>query len=302
MPRFRRPKPPKTRRLKFARRFLKVGGMTKLFFEANQRLWDERVAIHRRDVTGFYEVETVLAGGDKLNAIEASEIGDVRGLRIAHLQCHFGLDSICLARRGASVTGLDFSPAGIGEARHLAALMGVDAHFVEGNVYDARALLDRDFDIVYVTWGAINWLPDIAAWAKVVASLLKSGGYLYLAESHPSALCLDMVDGRIIPCFDFRTPADRPICDEQGTTYTGDETKLVNRQNYNWIHPLSDIVNGLIGAGLRLDWLHEHMALTWRLFPNMEEGPDGLYRLPADHPRLPLSFSLKATPTAAVSG
>ena len=265
------------------------------YFEANRRMWDERVAIHRRDATGFYQVDTVLAGGDKLNAIEAAEIGDVRGLRIIHLQCHFGLDSICLARRGASVVGLDFSPAAVAEARSLAARTGADARFIEGNVYEARELLDGDFDMAYVTWGAINWLPDIGGWAKVIASLLKPDGYLYLAESHPSTLCLDMVEGRIVPRFDWRTPPDRPLSDEAETTYTGDETKLAHRENYEWIHPLSDILNGLIGAGLRLDWHHEHSALTWNLFPNMEEGRDGLYRLPAGHPQLPLSFSLKAS-------
>jgi SAM-dependent methyltransferase len=264
------------------------------YSEANRRSWDERVAIHRRDANGFYEVQTVLNGGDKLNAIEASEIGNVQGCRIAHLQCHFGLDSICLAQRGALVVGLDFSPAAISEARRLASETGVEARFVEGDVYDARALLSGDFDGVYVTWGAINWLPDIGAWAKVVASLLKPEGWLYLAESHPSALCLDMIDDRIIPRFDWRTPPDRPIVDDEEVTYTGDETPLVNHRTYNWIHPFSDLLNGLIEAGLKLDWLHEHAALTWKLFPNMEEGADGLYRLPHDHPQLPLSFSLKA--------
>ena len=91
-----------------------------IYFDANRRSWDERVAIHRRDETKFYDVQKVLDGHDKLNAIEAAEIGDVRRLRIAHLQCHFGLDSICLARRGASVVGLDFSSAAVAEARALA--------------------------------------------------------------------------------------------------------------------------------------------------------------------------------------
>jgi SAM-dependent methyltransferase len=268
------------------------------FFEVNRRNWDDRVAIHRRDSTGFYSVDTVLSGGDKLNAIEAAEIGDVRGLRIAHLQCHFGLDSICLARRGARVVGLDFSGSAIAEARQLSERTGGDAQFVEGNVYEARKLLEGDFDMVYVTWGAINWLPDIAAWARVVASLVRQGGHLYLAESHPSVLCLDHIEGRIVPRFDWRTPEDQPISEEEETTYTGDETRLLNRRNYSWIHPLSDILNGLIGAGLRLDWLHEHAALTWKLFPEMVECGDGLYRLPAGHPQLPLSFSLKATQSA----
>ena len=81
------------------------------YFDANRRSWDERVAIHAEDETGFYAVAKVLRGEDKLNAIEAREIGDIAGLRIAHLQCHFGLDSFCLERRGADVMGLDFSPA-----------------------------------------------------------------------------------------------------------------------------------------------------------------------------------------------
>jgi SAM-dependent methyltransferase len=264
------------------------------YFEANRRSWDERVAIHRRDETGFYDVQTVLAGADKLNAIEAAEIGDVSGLRIAHLQCHFGLDTICLARRGAHVTGLDFSPVAIAEARQLAAETGADARFVEGNVYDARKLLDGQFDMVYVTWGAIGWLPDIAAWAKVAASLLKPGGRLYLAESHPAILCFDWIDGHIAPAYDWRTPKDRPISEDVPTTYTGAADVLENKRTFSWIHPLSDILNAIIGAGLALEWLNEHAALTWKLFPTMNEGADGLYRLPLDQPQLPLAFSLLA--------
>jgi SAM-dependent methyltransferase len=264
------------------------------FFEANRKSWNERVAIHRRDATGFYAVERFLAGEDKLGAIEASEIGDVAGLRIAHLQCHFGLDTLCLARRGAEVFGLDFSEAAIAEARRLAAASGLTATFVEANVYDARASLPGDFDMVYVTWGAINWLPDIGRWAAVVASLLKPGGHLYLAESHPSTLCLDAVDGRIVPRFNWRSPPDQPYSSDDAVTYTGDETLLVNQRCYDWMHPLSEIIGGLRAAGLALDWLHEHDALTWPLFPTMTAGADGLYRLPPDEVQLALSFSLKA--------
>jgi SAM-dependent methyltransferase len=264
------------------------------FFAANRRSWDERVAIHAADETGFYDVAKVLRGEDKLNAIEAAEIGDIRGLRVAHLQCHFGLDSLCLERRGADVTGLDFSSAAIAKAREITAELGLRANFVEGNVYDARALLKGDFDMVYVTWGAIGWLPDIARWAQVVASLLKPGGWLYLAESHPVLNCFTWVDGRLTPSFDWRTPPGHPIADDTDTTYNGSKTQLLNARTYDWIHPLSDIVGGLRQAGLVLDWLHEHPAVTWWMYPVLQRGDDGLYRLPADHPQLPLSFSLRA--------
>jgi SAM-dependent methyltransferase len=264
------------------------------YFDANRRSWDERVAIHAEDETGFYSVAKVLRGEDKLNAIEAREIGDITGLRVAHLQCHFGLDSFCLERRGADVTGLDFSLAAVAKAREWGEIMGLRTRFVEGNVYDARMLLDGSFDMVYVTWGAINWLPDIARWAAVVGSLLKSGGYLYLAESHPAILCFEWIDGKIVPHYDWRTPVEKPVVSDLATTYNGSTRELRNRRNYEWIHPLTDIVGGLRAAGMAIDWLHEHPALTWPLFPNMIEGEDGLYRMPADFPQLPLSFSLKA--------
>src|SRR5437773_9797030 len=143
------------------------------FFTANRRSWDERVAIHRRDASGFYAVERFLVGDKHLHAIEQGELGDVAGKRIAHLQCHFGLDTLILARLGAIVSGLDFSPAAIEEARRLAAETGVAAEFVGANVYAARAALSGEFDIAYVTWGTICWLPDIPALARVIASLIK---------------------------------------------------------------------------------------------------------------------------------
>ena len=117
--------------------------------------------------------------------IEAAEIGEVDGKRVVHLQCHIGLDTLALARRGAAVAGVDFSGNAIAAARALAAESGLAAHFVEANVYDAVAETEGPFDIVYTTWGTIGWLPDIRRWADVVAGLLVPGGFLYFADHHP---------------------------------------------------------------------------------------------------------------------
>src|SRR5438105_11682847 len=94
------------------------------FLGANRRSWDERVPIHRRDRSGFYAVERFLKGEKELHAIVLDELGDVAGKRVIHLQCHFGLDTLILARHGAIVTGLDFSPAAIEEAQLLARKTG----------------------------------------------------------------------------------------------------------------------------------------------------------------------------------
>jgi ubiquinone/menaquinone biosynthesis C-methylase UbiE len=263
-------------------------------FAANLSNWDERAVIHAADESGFYELAALRQGHDTLDAI-ACGIGDVRGLRVAHLQCHIGTDSVCLAKRGASVTGLDFSPAALKAARELAEELKRDCRFVEGNVYDARALLDGEFDRVFVTWGAINWLPDIARWAKTVASILKPGGQLFLAEAHPTTLCFDWVDGQIAPGFDLRTPQAQPIAEDLATTYNDTQTQIRSTRTYEWMHALSDILNGLIAAGMRIDRFDEHEALPWAPFPNLVKGPDVYYRFPPGHPRLPLSFSLTAT-------
>ena len=139
---------------------------------ANRLNWDERAAIHLRNRTGFYPIDRVRAGDNAFGEPEDSELGDVAGKRLIHLQCHFGLDTIRLARRGAIVTGLDFSTTAITAARTQAVELGVPARFVEGNVYDAPALLNARYDIAFVTWGSIIWLPDIRLWAQIVAELL----------------------------------------------------------------------------------------------------------------------------------
>ena len=143
--------------------------------EANRANWDERVGVHLSP--GGYDLSALRAGRGRLNEIEEAELGEVCGLRILHLQCHFGKDSLALAQRGAEVVGLDFSHSAIESARKLATELGLVARtrFVEADVYDAQAAVSEpaSFDRVFVTWGAISWLPDIARWAHIVAHFLK---------------------------------------------------------------------------------------------------------------------------------
>ncbi|MEO1091450.1 MAG: class I SAM-dependent methyltransferase [Pseudomonadota bacterium] len=261
----------------------------------NRANWDERVAIHLADRTGAYGVARFLAGEETLHAIEAAELPDLRGLRVSHLQCHFGLDSLNLARRGARVTGLDYSAPAIAAARELATRADLDVRFVEGPVERAPALIGAPADLVYVTWGAINWLPDLHLWARAVADCLVPGGRLYLAEGHPAVLALEEVDGRLVATYDVPTPCDSPLTFDEATTYTGDATEIVNRRTFEWIHGFDRLFGALIAAGLRVDWFREHDRLVWRLFPMMVSDDDRHYQLPPGQPRVPLAFSLMAT-------
>lgn len=157
--------------------------MDPVHLDANRRMWDERVPLHLP--SELYDVEGFLAGASRLRPFEQEELGAVEGRRLAHLQCHFGLDTLSWAREGAIVTGLDFSPAAIEAARTLATTTEIDATFTVGDVLEAATILDGPFDIVYTGTGAICWIDDLARWAREVAALLEPGGTLYLVEFHP---------------------------------------------------------------------------------------------------------------------
>jgi SAM-dependent methyltransferase len=262
--------------------------------DINRRNWDERAAIHARDATGDYRLDRFRAGEDVLHEIEAAELGDIAGKRVLHLQCHIGRDTLCLARRGALVTGLDFSSEALDVARRLAEEIGLRAQFVQGTVDQAPLLTPGPFDLVFTTWGTICWLPDIRVWAKVIASVLAPGGELYFADAHPGFLLMEEQDGRLIPTYDFDTPVERPLEFVNATTYTGDPTVMTHQATREWIHSLSSIFGALLDAGLSITMFREHEVLPWQGVPSLVSASERLWRLPDGHPRMPLSFSLKA--------
>lgn len=265
------------------------------FKQSNRANWDERAEIHAQDRTGFYAIDRFLAGEDVLYPIEATEIGNVAGLKLAHFQCHIGIDTLCLARRGAIATGLDFSPNAIAGARELSQRSGVRADFVEGEVYDAPDLLGTDFDVVFTSWGTITWLDDIRAWANAIAGTLKPGGRFYFADTSPAIATHEEIDGAIRPHYDWRSAREKPQRFDSPTTYTGDQTPLVTDFTYEWMRGTSDVIDALLRAGMQLDFLREHEVLPFKLFPMMVDAGDRMFRLPAGMPRMPLALSLGAT-------
>src|SRR5215470_11776225 len=255
--------------------------------EVNRENWDERAAIHARDTTGDYMLDRFRAGEDALHDIEAAELGDISGKRVLHLQCHIGRDTLCLVRRGAVATGLDFSSAALDVARHLAEETGLTATFVQGRVEEAPHLTPGPFDLVFTTWGALCWLPDMRDWARVIASVLAPAGELYCADAHPGFSMLEEVAGKLVPTYDFQTPVDRPLEFNNSTTYTGDPTVMRHQSTREWIHPLSAILGALIDAGLTITMFREHEVLPWQAGLMLVPAPDGQWRLPDGHPRSP---------------
>lgn len=278
------------------------------YFEANRARWDESVPIHA--ASDGYDLAGFLRGEKSLYPLEMDEVGDVRGKALLHLQCHFGMDTLNWARLGARVTGLDFSAAAVERARELALEVGItDATFVQANVYDAAEVLDARFDVVYTGIGALCWLPDIRAWAQVVATLLRPGGFLYLYEGHPMLWALDSEreDQQLVTKFPYFEPPTPTEWVEEHTYVDGPPLK--NARSFDWNHGVGEIVTALIEAGLRIDFLHEHREVAWQALPWMvrtdgDETAKGYSRRtawqlpPEQRASCPLMYSLKATKLA----
>ena len=171
------------------------------YFAANRDLWNQRTAVHKD--SSFYNLEGFKKGETVLTAVELKELGDVKGKKLLHLQCHFGMDSLDWARRGADVTGIDLSDAAITEAQQLNDELGLNARFVCCNVYDLHPQykassktppmegLEEAFDIVFTSYGVVGWLPDLDKWAEIIAHYLAPGGIFYMAEFHPVVWMFD---------------------------------------------------------------------------------------------------------------
>jgi SAM-dependent methyltransferase len=258
------------------------------YFEANRELWNQRTMVHKD--SSFYNLAGFKAGETVLTSIELGEVGEVKGKTLLHLQCHFGMDSLDWARRGALVTGIDLSDAAIREAQQLNSELGLKASFVCCNVLDTAAFVQGEFDIVFSSYGTIGWLPDLAPWARMIAEKLKPGGMFYLAEFHPVVWMFDDDFTHIKYAYENKEVI---ITENQGT-YTDRNADIKGRE-YSWNHSISEVLNALIGAGLKLEMFNEHMYSPYPCFRNTVETEKGKWHIRGMEEKLPMVYSLKAT-------
>ncbi len=258
--------------------------------------WNDRVGVHAG--SSSYDLARFGTDPGHLSDVirfDAPLIGDIGGLDVAHLQCHIGTDTLSLARLGARVVGLDFSERAIETARELAESAGADASFVVAGVYDAPEAIGRTVDLVYTSVGAINWLADLDRWAAAVAGLLEPGGRFFLRDLHPNLWTFEEIDGAIVPYHRFRTPPTSPLTWDTSETYTdGDHSAITNTRHHEWNHPISEIVNSLIGAGMTITRMAEFPELDWPFVPSaVQEGAQ--WYLPGElRHQVPQSFALWA--------
>jgi SAM-dependent methyltransferase len=264
--------------------------------QANQENWEDRVPLHAT----AYGLDAY-DDPDHLSDVVRHDLtvlqpflptNSLSGLDLCHLQCHIGTDTVSLARAGARVTGVDFSPSALDVASALAHRAGVAARWVETDVLDARSAVEGDFDVVYTSIGTITWLQDLDRWAAQISGLLRAGGTFFIRDGHPALYALDEDASTLTTRYPYFGDGRAQQWDEE-STYVGDGT-VAHPRTYEWPHPLSEILGALLGAGLRLLHFDEGRMLPWQFSSRMVEVPGGYAWPEAERNLLPCTYTIVA--------
>jgi ubiquinone/menaquinone biosynthesis C-methylase UbiE len=231
-----------------------------------------------------------LNGNTSLNEIELNLIGDVKGKRILHLQCHFGQDTISLQKLGASVVGIDLSDKAIETAKEIATQLNNDSTFICCNIYDLPNYLNEEFDIVYTSYGTISWLPDMDKWAKIISQFLKPNGKFIFVEFHPVVWMFDDAFEKV--GYDYFNSGD--IIETENGTYA-DKSAPITQTSVNWNHSISEVVTALLKNGLILNALEEYDYSPYNCFANTIEIEPKKYRIKHIGKKIPMVYALVAT-------
>lgn len=266
----------------------------KKHIESNRALWNELTPIHEQST--YYDVESFLSGKSTLKPLELELLGRIKDKEILHLQCHFGMDTLSMARMGARVTGVDISEKAIELGDHLKKKCGLEnsATFIRSDVYELEDILKKEFDIVFTSYGVLCWLNDLDAWAKTIAASLKAGGTFIIVEQHPLADIFEQKDDRVEITYSYFEKETLEL-DVDGS-YASESVKIKPRKSYEWLHTMGELITALCRAGLQITSLREYPFAMYQKFPLMKETDpeNGWWTIP-DKPDLPLLFSLTAT-------
>lgn len=257
------------------------------YLAINKQNWNDRTDVHYHSKT--YDLASFVAGRNPLKSIELALLGDIKGKKVLHLQCHFGQDTIALSRLGAQVTGVDFSEKAIKRAKELAKLTQSDTRFILSDVYSLPDVLNETFDIVFTSYGTIGWLPDIQRWAAVVNNFMRTGAIFVFAEFHPVVWMLSDDFQRI----EYRYFTDAAIIEESATTYTDGKLPQPS-QSVSWNHGLAEVLQALLDQGLTIKKVEEFDYSPYDCFENTIEFEPGKFQIKGLEGKIPMIYALQA--------
>jgi SAM-dependent methyltransferase len=239
-------------------------------------------------------------GGDTLFPEELALVGDPTGKRIVHLQCNSGQDSLCLARRGAMVVGVDFSDEAIRVATELSAQTGIEARFVHREVCEFLESTDERFDVAFTSYGSFGWLPDLDRWAQGIARVLAPTGELVLVDFHPLVWSVGE-DGQLSGDDYFaRGPYVEPVKDyvARSGPHLHAKPDAMPLENdvpaSSFQYGVGELVTTLSRAGLVVLELAEFPYANGCRLPGTVPAEGRRWVLPPRVARIPLMFALRA--------
>lgn len=257
------------------------------YIEINKKSWNNRVETHLK--SDFYNMEGFLNGETSLNPIELEILGNIKGKSILHLQCHFGQDTISLSRLGAETVGVDLSDQAIESAKQIAYQTKSNAQFICCDLYDLENHLDKQFDMVFTSYGTITWLPDLKKWGQIISKFLKPNGTLIFVEFHPVVWMFD-ADFEKIGYHYFNA---HPIVETENGTYANKNANIT--QSYvTWNHSLSEVLNSVLQNGMELIKFQEYDYSPYNCFNNTVEFEPKKYRISHLENKIPMVYAIAA--------
>jgi 2-polyprenyl-3-methyl-5-hydroxy-6-metoxy-1,4-benzoquinol methylase len=270
------------------------------YVDLNRASWNDRAAAHA--ASADYDLARFATDPAHLSGVvrfDRELLGPLTGQRGVHLQCHIGTDTVSLARLGATMTGLDFSDKSLQEARRLTEQAGAEIRYVQSDVYDALTAVGDGYDFVYTGIGALCWLPDVARWAKVVASVLRPGGRLFIREGHPVLWALEDERTDVLALEFPYFERSEPTIWTTGGTYVSTDVTFTHNTTHEWNHGIGQLITAVLDAGMTLTGFEEHQSVPWEALPGqMSRLPDGEWQLTDRPDRLPHSYTLQAVRTS----
>ncbi|KAA5534859.1 class I SAM-dependent methyltransferase [Taibaiella lutea] len=251
----------------------------------NKDAWNKRTDVHVS--SSFYDVEGFFNGASSLQTTESALLGDIHGKSVLHLQCHFGMDTLSMARMGASVTGVDLSDKAIEKAEELNRTLGLNARFICCDLYDLEQNLDEQFDVVFTTYGTIGWLPDLEKWGAIIQRFLKPGGKFVFAEFHPVMWMFDNQLEKIEYSY-FNREA---IVEDSTGTYT-DRNAQIEYTEISWNHSLDEVFSALLHHGISIEQFREYDFSHYNCFSNLKQIAPDKYQHSDVGGKIPMMYSI----------
>ena len=261
--------------------------MSKKYIEANRLMWNKTAAVHAESYVNDLLSRISATDFTTFDVVEQrlfAQLG-LASKSVAQLCCNNGRELIAVKKAGAGrCVGFDISDEFIKQARHLVIASGVEVEFIQRDVYDIGDEFNQQFDLVYITIGALGWLPVLKPFFALIARILKPKGQLFIYEMHPILNMFDAKKGLQIDDSYFRT---EPFVDESEPDYMNPDV-IVDGVSYWFPHTLADVIGNCLQHGLSLTHFAEYdhdISMVYAKFAEFDKKP-------------PLSYSLIAKKTA----